>query len=99
MLQVLEMKSLKQSNLTTMSKTQIPPKTKSAKIEVIYLGIDVHTGKQVVVRQMGSDTPQPAQQFNREKLINWIAKQLELAEEVYTCYEAGPPATGCTLAV
>jgi transposase len=90
MLQVLETKSLKQTNLTTMSKKQIPPKTKSAKIEVIYLGIDVHTEKQVVVRQMGADTPQPAQRFNREKLIHWIARQLELAEEVYTCYEAGP---------
>jgi len=76
MLQVLETKSLKQTNLTTMSKKQIPPKTKSAKIEVIYLGIDVHTEKQVVVRQMGADTPQPAQRFNREKLIHWIAKKL-----------------------
>lgn len=73
-----------------MSKMKIAPKNKSAKIEVIFLGIDVHTEKQVVVRQMGVDTPQPAQRFNREKLINWIAKQLELAEEVYTCYEAGP---------
>jgi len=61
MLQVLEMKSLKQLNLTTMLKTQITPKNKSTKIEVIFLGIDVHTEKQVVVRQMGSDTPQPAQ--------------------------------------
>lgn len=43
MLQVLETKSLKQQNLTTMSKVQITPQNKSAKIEVILLGIDVHT--------------------------------------------------------
>lgn len=73
-----------------MSKVQITPQNKSAKIEVIFLGIDVHTEKQVVVRQMGSDTPQPAQRFNREKLIAWIARQQELAVEVYSCYEAGP---------
>ena len=73
-----------------MSKKQITPQNKSAKIEVIFLGIDVHTEKQVVVRQMGSDTPQPAQRFNREKLIAWIARQQKLAVEVYSCYEAGP---------
>ncbi|PQJ27239.1 hypothetical protein BSZ32_01150 [Rubritalea profundi] len=90
MLQVLKMKSLKQLNLTTMSNKPITPQNKSAKIEVIFLGIDVHTEKQVVVRQMGSDTPQPAQRFNREKLIAWISRQQELAVEVYSCYEAGP---------
>jgi hypothetical protein len=80
-----------------MSNKQITPQNKSAKIEVIFLGIDVHTEKQVVVRQRGADTPQPAQRFNHEKLIAWIAQQQKLAVEVYSCYETPPLATDRTV--
>jgi transposase len=78
------------NNLITMSKTTVEEKKAAAKAEVILLGIDVHTEKQVVVRQIDGQTPQPAQSFTREDLLHWVCKQLKLAEEVHTCYEAGP---------
>jgi transposase len=81
---------MKQPNLTTMTNPKIEKKNPAAKIELILLGIDVHADKQVVVRQTGADTPQPAQRFSREDLLVWIAKQKQLAREVYSCYEAGP---------
>jgi len=35
-------------------------------------------------------TPQPAQKFSPEGFLLWAKKQLELAQEVHSCYEAGP---------
>jgi transposase len=57
---------------------------------VIKLGIDVHANRYVVVRQVDGATPQPAQAFSPERALLWIQKQTELAEKVYSCYEAGP---------
>lgn len=73
-----------------MSDKTVKTKKAAAKAEVILLGIDVHAEKQVVVRQIDGQTPQPAQRFSREELLHWICKQLKLAKQVYTCYEAGP---------
>lgn len=84
------MSEMKPDNLTTMSKTTVETKKAAAKAEVILLGIDVHIEKQVVVRQIDGQTPQPAQSFTREDLLHWVCKQLKLAKEVRTCYEAGP---------
>ena len=84
------MSMMKPDNLTTMSKTTVEKKKAAAKAEVILLGIDVHAEKQVVVRQIDGQTPQPAQRFTREELMDWICKQRKLAKEVRTCYEAGP---------
>ena len=58
--------------------------------EVIKLGIDVHLKKYVVVRQIDGAMPQPAQTFTPEKFLEWVSKQLGLAGEVHSCYEAGP---------
>lgn len=61
------------------------------KSEVIYIGIDAHLEKYVVVRQLDGLTPQPAQCFRKEEtLLNWIAKQQKQARRVVCCYEAGP---------
>ena len=57
---------------------------------VIKLGVDVHLDRYVVVRQIDGDTPQPPQRFSPAAFLKWAQKQTELAEEVYTCYEAGP---------
>ena len=57
---------------------------------VIKLGINVHAGRYVVVRQIDGATPQPAQGFAPEQFPAWAQKQTELADQVYTCYEAGP---------
>jgi transposase len=54
------------------------------------LGIDVHADSYRVVRQVDNATPQPAQKFTPAGFLAWAAKQLQLAEEVHSCYEAGP---------
>jgi transposase len=57
---------------------------------VIKLGVDVHLDRYVVVRQIDGGTPQPPQSFSPAAFLKWAQKQTELAEAVYTCYEAGP---------
>lgn len=57
---------------------------------IIKLGIDVHLERYVVVRQFDGGVPQPAQSFSPEAFMKWAQKQLELAAQVYSCYEAGP---------
>src|SRR5208283_2381488 len=44
----------------------------------------------VVVRIIDGTTPQPPQRFKPRDFLPWCAKQLTLAEQVFTCYEAGP---------
>jgi transposase len=60
------------------------------KAKLIKLGIDVHADSYRVVRQVDNATPQPAQKFTPAGFLAWAAKQLQLAEEVHSCYEAGP---------
>jgi len=66
-------------------KTQIVTKAK-----YIKLGIDVHADSYRVVRQIDHATPQPAQKFTPKDFLVWVKKQLEQAEAVHSCYEAGP---------
>jgi hypothetical protein len=42
-----------------------------------------------ISRQVGDQNIQPAQVFEPEKPFQWAVKQLELAERVVFCYEAG----------
>src|SRR5665213_241577 len=63
----------------------VPLKAKSIK-----LGVDVHLDRYVVVRVIDGGTPQPPQSFKPKDFLVWCAKQLALAEKVFTCYEAGP---------
>ena len=79
------MKNKPNTNTHDMTTTQTAVKAKSIK-----LGIDVHADSYRVVRQVDHATPQPAQKFSPEGFMTWVKKQLELAEEVHTCYEAGP---------
>jgi transposase len=57
---------------------------------VIKLGIDVHLDRYVVVRQIDGGAPQPPQRFSPADFLKWAQKQTELADQVYSCYEAGP---------
>jgi len=57
---------------------------------VIKLGIDVHLDRYVVVRLIDGGAPQPPQRFEPPEFMLWVAKQLMLADKVFTCYEAGP---------
>ncbi|HEV8181169.1 MAG TPA: IS110 family transposase, partial [Candidatus Angelobacter sp.] len=52
--------------------------------------IDAHLDRYVVVRIIDGNTPQPPQSFKPAAFLLWMAKQLTLAEKVFTCYEAGP---------
>src|SRR5215471_1254429 len=56
----------------------------------IKLGIDVHADSYRVVRQLASASPQPAQKLTPTEFLRFAHKQLALAQEVHSCYEAGP---------
>ena len=71
------------------------PKSKETQeneeVEIVYLGIDAHLEKYVVVRQFDGLSPQPAQTFRKEEtFLNWVQKQQKKAKKVVCCYEAGP---------
>jgi len=65
---------------------QGPPKPHRS----LKLGVDVHLDRYVVVRQIDGGAPQPPQRFHPAQFLEWAKKQTELAEQVYSCYEAGP---------
>lgn len=62
----------------------------SKKLQTLKLGLDVHADSIVVVRILDHSAPQPAQKFAPAKFVAWIKTQLALAQEVHSCYEAGP---------
>jgi transposase len=64
-----------------------PSKTK--KVNIIKLSADVHKRDYKICRQIGDQNIQPAQVFGPEAGFDWATKQLELAERVVFCYEAG----------
>src|SRR5436190_10448978 len=83
------------NNKTNTNKTPAPKQATSDAASVvrakhIKLGIDVHLDRYVVVRILDGGTPQPPQRFGPAEFLLWVAKQLTLAEKVFTCYEAGP---------
>src|ERR1041385_6957932 len=79
--------SMKQPNTNTHVRTSTQT---AGKAKIIKLGIDVHADSYRGVRQIDEATPQPAQKFRPQDFLKWAAKQLEQAEGVYSCYEAGP---------
>jgi transposase len=79
------MKTKPNTNTHITTQTQTAAKAKSIK-----LGIDVHADSFRVVRQVDHATPQPAQKFTPQAFLEWAKKQLIQAEEVHSCYEAGP---------
>jgi len=60
------------------------------KLACIKLAVDVHVAKFKVVRQLGDLPAQPAQTFTPEQYLKFASRQLELADKVWCCYEAGP---------
>jgi transposase len=79
------MKNKPNTNTHESTSTQTTIKAKCLK-----LGIDVHADSYRVVRQIDHSTPQPAQKFTPQGFLVWARKQLDLAEQVHSCYEAGP---------
>ncbi len=80
---------MKKKTTTTHTKKQSKPRT-AKKAKQIKLGLDLSADRIVVVRQVDGTTPQPAQRLSWEALPGWIRRQLQQAQEVYSCYEAGP---------
>lgn len=58
--------------------------------QTIKLGVDIHADFYVVTRMLDQSGPQPAQCFSPVDYLKWVKKQQDLAEKVYSCYEAGP---------
>jgi transposase len=56
----------------------------------IKLAMDVHAASIVVVRMIDGAKPQPPQRFPPKAFLEWVRKQKVLAQEVISCYEAGP---------
>jgi transposase len=54
----------------------------------IKLGIDVHQDFYVVVMQEGGTNPKPAQRFQKESFLLWVAKLKSQGSEVHAVYEA-----------
>jgi transposase len=85
-------RSNKKTNSKNSSNSQAlkSPAPAASKAKTIKLGIDVHLDLFVVTRIIDGSTPQPAQRFKPQDFLLWCAKQLTLAEQVFSCYEAGP---------
>jgi transposase len=62
----------------------------STKPQTIKLGLDVHADSIVVVRIVDHSGPQPAQKFRPAQFREWVQGQQRLADQVHSCYEAGP---------
>jgi len=56
----------------------------------IKLALDVHAASIVVGRMIDGAKPQPPQTFKPADFLVWASKQVALAKEVISCYEAGP---------
>jgi transposase len=54
----------------------------------IKLGIDVHQDFYVVVKQEGGTNPKPAQRFQKEAFLHWVAKLTKEGAEMHAVYEA-----------
>src|SRR5258708_11735233 len=75
----------------TLSRKQAAASAEIAvKAKTIKLGIDVHLDLYVAWRTLEGGPPQPPQRFDPAEFVLWMAKQITLAEKVFTCYEAGP---------
>jgi transposase len=83
--------AMKKQNTTITTNTHNVTKTpETKKFTKIQLGVDVHADSYRVVRQIDAATPQPAQKMTPVQFLSFAAKQLTLAQEVYSSYEAGP---------
>jgi transposase len=81
-------------NKNQLNRNQNAPQAKAElatpKAKSIKLGIDVHLERYVAVRLIDGGAPQPPQRFEPPEFMLWVAKQIMLADKVFTCYEAGP---------
>ena len=69
--------------------THMSEKEGKTKVDLLKVGIDMHSDRYVIVCQEGSLPLKSAQRFTPEGFFNWISKQRERCERIVTCYEAG----------
>ncbi len=74
------------AKLTTVMNTNETKTSKS--YDTIKLGVDAHSKRYYVARQLDGATPQPVQKMELDGLLRFVAKQQKLAGEVHTCYES-----------
>jgi len=74
---------------TCMNTKQKHNPSKAHQVNLIKLSADVHKRDFKVCRQIGDQNIQPAQTFTPEEAFQWAVKQLESAQRVVFCYEAG----------
>lgn len=77
---------IKQNLITSEARAEQAANTK---FQTIKLGIDWHAAQYRVVRLIDGAGPEPAQRFSPEAFLGWAKKQLSLASQVFSCYEAG----------
>ena len=70
--------------------TNSESQSERALAKIILLAFDVHADSIMVVRQIDGAMPQPAQKFHPARLADWVRRQKQRAEVVWSCYEAGP---------
>ena len=72
-------------------KTNTPLKSETQdRIHQLKLGVDWHADHFRVVRMCDGLSPQPAQRFTPASFLDFVKKQLALADQVFVVYEAGP---------
>jgi transposase len=72
------------------SKTSAVEVSTPAQYQQIKLALDVHAASIVAVRMLDGAKAQPPQTFKPAAFLEWAKKQVALAKEVISCYEAGP---------
>ncbi len=86
-----QMNTYKRSSNSHACGEQVASKaTTGPQYQQIKLALDVHAASIVVVRMMDGAKPQPPQTFKPADFLAWAKKQVALAQEVISCYEAGP---------
>ena len=74
---------------TKSEKSEVVNLRATKKYESIKVSIDWHARQYRVVRIIDHAGPEPAQRFSPSGFLAWMAKQMDLAAAVYSCYEAG----------
>jgi len=70
--------------------SETPAQAPQPQHQQIKLALDVHAASIVVARMIDGAKPQPPQTFQPADFLAWAKKQVALAKEVVSCYEAGP---------
>ena len=77
-------------NQPKINNSEVRAEQVASKLQTLKLGLDVPADTIVVGRILDQSGPQPAQKFAPAKFLEWVKKQVPLAESVHSCYEAGP---------